>query len=499
MSSTSTAAPALSEISRRRLSDRIFGFPALLAGILVARACWTCRSNIVDIDMWWHLRNAAYLLANHRLPNIDTYSFTVAGTPWMSHEWLGEIPFLLGFRVLGLRGLFVVTFLCVAVLSLSLFQICRVRTSDPLAAALATIAAGVLGMISWSPRPQLLGWLCFTAIYAILLLYREHRTAKLWLIPPLFCLWINCHGGWAYGLIVFAIVIAAGLLPEDVGLIAARPWSRTELKQLLTTLGASVALLFVNPFGYKLVWYPLDYLFRQKLNTALVEEWQSVNFNDERGMYVFAILAAVFLFAVLQRRRWHIDEVLLAGFALYGGLAHLRMLLPAGIILAPILAPHMEGLSAYDPRQERRLINGILLAGVAGFLVFAFPREAMLQKRLPEHFPVNATHFIRAHPLDGPVFNYYEWGGYLEWELPQMKMFIDSRVDIFEYKGVLRDYVKIATLNDSEELLDRYAIRYVLYAPTTGLAYHLGKSPAWREIYRDHDAVLFARVAPLAR
>ncbi len=65
----------------------------------------------------------------------------------------------------------------------------------------------------------------------------------------------------------------------------------------------------------------------------------------------------------------------------------------------------------------------------------------------------------------------------------------------FEYKGVLRDYVKISTLNETEELLDRYGIRYVLYAPATALAYHLGKSSNWREIYRDHDTVLFARVA----
>jgi len=40
----------------------------------------------------------------------------------------------------------------------------------------------------------------------------------------------------------------------------------SQRKNLLLAWGASVASLFVNPFGARLVFYPLDLAFRQKLN-----------------------------------------------------------------------------------------------------------------------------------------------------------------------------------------------------------------------------------------
>ena len=50
------------------------------------------------------------------------------------------------------------------------------------------------------------------------------------------------------------------------------------------------------------------------------------------------------------------------------------------------------------------------------------------------------------------MFNYYDWGGYLEFELANVRTFIDTRVDMFEMQGVLRDYLQITSINNSEEL-----------------------------------------------
>ena len=108
-----------------RLTQRLFSFPAVIVGILIAKAFWTCRSRIADPDIWWHLRNADVLVSTHHFPNSDTYSFTAAGAPWVNHAWLSELVFFFSYRALGLRGLFVVSFLAVAALSLSIFFLCR--------------------------------------------------------------------------------------------------------------------------------------------------------------------------------------------------------------------------------------------------------------------------------------------------------------------------------------------------------------------------------------
>src|SRR5512143_1040493 len=83
---------------------RITSFPGLIVTVIVVKVFWTCRNNIADPDLWWHLRNVQYLATYLRFPNIDTYSFTAAGSPWMNHEWLSELPYYAAFRGLSLTG-----------------------------------------------------------------------------------------------------------------------------------------------------------------------------------------------------------------------------------------------------------------------------------------------------------------------------------------------------------------------------------------------------------
>jgi hypothetical protein len=66
--------------------------------------------GLPEPDIWWHLRNAAYLFQHHSFPQVDTYSFGAAGSPRLNYEWLSEIPFLLGFDAGGLQGLLALYF-----------------------------------------------------------------------------------------------------------------------------------------------------------------------------------------------------------------------------------------------------------------------------------------------------------------------------------------------------------------------------------------------------
>ncbi len=95
-------------------------------------------------------------------------------------------------------------------------------------------------------------------------------------------------------------------------------------QKLLLALAASLAALFANPFGYKLVLYPFDLLFHQQGVMHFIEEWDSVDFNSLNGRLalgmIFGLLAAV----VFSRRRWKLDEVLLTAFSLWAALSHVR-------------------------------------------------------------------------------------------------------------------------------------------------------------------------------
>jgi hypothetical protein len=181
-------------------------------------------------------------------------------------------------------------------------------------------------------------------------------------------------------------------------------------------------------------------------------------------------------------------------FVLYFGLTHIRFLLLAGIVLPPVIAPRFGKISSYQPGRERKLLNGVLLAAVAGILVFGFPSQRYLEQQVEDYFPMRAVEYLRSNPIRGKLFNSYEWGGYLEWNFREEKIFIDSRTDLFEQKGVLKDYLEIINISNSQQLLDRYGISAVLIPSGTRLDYFLSQNDHWQNAYRDNVAAVYRRV-----
>jgi hypothetical protein len=100
--------------------------------------------------------------------------------------------------------------------------------------------------------------------------------------------------------------------------------------------------------------------------------------------------------------------------------------------------------------------------------------------------------------LNGRIFNNYAWGGYMEWNAPELKPFIDGRADIFVCNGVFDDFVKATAIEEPLDILNRYRIDYALLNPNQPLAYLLEHSREWRMIYSDKVAVLFERTPTTA-
>jgi len=93
------------------------------------------------------------------------------------------------------------------------------------------------------------------------------------------------------------------------------------------------------------------------------------------------------------------------------------------------------------------------------------------------------------------VFNRYMWGGYLIFFCRDVKPFVDGRTDIFEYTGVLKDYLDAEQLKDSLQIMDKYRIHYVLLPPDYPLAYLLKNNTGWKVIFTDDVAMIFERAS----
>ncbi|MGA3318507.1 MAG: hypothetical protein ABSC64_18990 [Candidatus Korobacteraceae bacterium] len=494
---TSETAPPAARTSWTGLAARVFSFPVMCMFLLVLLIFGRSVRGIGDPDIWWHLRNAAYLFQHHSFPNVDTYSFGAAGAPWLNFEWLSEVPFFLGFRAVGLQGLLTVYFAVLVLIYVGVYyRSCRAG-ADCKDAAIVTFLAILLGAVSISPRTLLFGWLCMVGL--LLVLDHFQRTGKgLWLLPPLFALWINLHASWVFGMVVLTLTIASGLVGGEWGLVEARRWTSGELKRLLSVFAASLAVLFVNPFGYRLLLYPFDLLLRHQGFMQYIEEWQSVDFSNSNGKLALILIFSLMAAALFSRRQWRLDEVLLTAFALWAALSHGRFLFFAGLIVPPILAPRLKLFPPYRPEIDKLWLNAGIMAAVVGWLIFSFPSSAKLQQRVSEDYPTAALELMQRQHVNGRIFNDYGWGAYMEWSAPELKPFIDTRLDLFLYNGVFDDCIRATALKDSFGILDKYKIEYVLLPPHQPLTYLLEHSPAWHSIYTDKVAVLFERTPATA-
>jgi hypothetical protein len=468
-------------------------FLVVLTFVVLTLVFILAHGKIADPDIWWHLHNADYLIHHHSLPRYDMYSFTVPGNPWINHEWLAELPYYFAWRVLGFRGIDAVTFVTLSLIFLGVLYLSYRECGNYKAAAVACSYAVFLGTVSFGPRTILFGYVCLVVLLILLQRLRQNGRAPLWLMPPLFCLWVNTHGSWFIGMILFSTIVATGLVRLKWGMVESEPWTPSQRKKLFLAWGASVGVLFVNPFGERLVFYPLDLAFRQKLNIAHIAEWVSVDFHNPRGKVVLGLLIILLISALLRPRRWTLAEVAVVLFALYSGLTYVRFLFLVAIVVTPVLAKILDFVPPYRPELDTPKINTFVILLMIAGVVYYWPRESQLQATVGEQYPVKAVSYLQAHPPSGRVLNSYLWGGYLNWKDPDVKVFVDSRVDIFEYTGVFKDYLDLTALKSPELILDKYQIRYVLLSHDESLVYVLEHDSKWRVSYSDRLSVLLER------
>ena len=456
---------------------------------------------MADPDIYWHLRDAQFMATGHRWIRHDMFAYTTAGMPWIDHEWLAELPFYAAFHLGGTHGLFWLTTALLGLIFAGVYLLARKSSGSPLAAWIVTVAAIVLGTVSYGPRTLLFGWICLVLLLLLLARFEKSRKAgdaiaekrTLWLIPPLFALWINLHGSWLIGLTLLAVYVGCGLFEVHLGAIHGRRWRAEERRLLLVLLGCSMAALFLNPYGWRLTAYPFDLAFNQKLNIAHVEEWQALDSHTIRARVFFALLGGGFVAQLVRRRAWAPYQLAFCFTGIYAALLHTRFLFLAAILSLPLFAEDL----AWEPHPPARKDKSLLRLSLLGLAVVSTIRISQSRMAVVSEtagYPTQALPFLRSFHPQGPVLNDYLWGGYLELYAPNIPIFIDSRVDIFERRGIFRDYLEILEMKNTLAILERDRIRYVLFTRDSPLAYFLKQLPAWKIDYEDGTTVLLERI-----
>ena len=473
-----------------RVFNRIFTRHLLNAAILMvvplvfAQPLRQAIELLRDADLWWHLADARNLLATLHFVQVEPYSFSVAGQRWVNPEWLSEVPYWLGFRFFHFTGIYLVTWLGLAANVLFVYWRGYLKSGHMAAAFWAAALGFELMTVNSGPRTIIIAYLALSAELAILEALERGNRRLLWLMPPLFCVWINLHGSWMIGLGLLVLYIASGLFTFQKGIFDQAARSFEENKRLAGVCFASIVALFVNPYGWQLVYNPVDMILNQKLNIANAEEWQPLNLGWFVGKCALLAIVLRILSNCIRGRKWKLYEIVFIIFAWFSAFDHARFAFLAAVITTPFLAADMQrAFCAHSNVKKTIPFFNALLVGEAVWMIFHIvPSERELQKDYDQLFPHQTLAMIQPN---WHTFNGADLGGIMAFE--SKPSYIDSRLDTFEHHGVLAAYLETIRLQDSFENLDKWHIDHILFPAHTPFIYLLEHSGGWREVKHEGE------------
>ncbi|HVB29282.1 MAG TPA: hypothetical protein VNG91_05660 [Terriglobia bacterium] len=481
----------------RAFLQKLASFPALCGMLLVLEVWATLPLFIHDPDLWWHIAVGAKILRTHAWPTFDPYSFTAHGNPWIAYEWLGEVVIALaahsGAMLAGLAWLRVGL---AGLLMLLLYYYACLRCRNSTAAFLATALVYLTAYGFLTLRPQLLGYIFLMITLISLERFRLKQQKSLWLLPVVFMLWVNTHGTFVLGLGIIALYWLSGVWEWQHGDLETSRWTRQERQHLAIVSLLCVLALLITPYGSRLAAYPFEMLLFQNFIVSHVPEWGAIRFTGMWSRSALVLVLLLFLSVLVFRPRWRLEEMVLFPATFYEACIHRRMFVVFTLIFVPLLASEVaRWVPDLGLRWKRTALNASLMVLLAAGMLTLFPSHQELEEPINQMFPVAAVQYLQSHPVPGPMFNYYMWGGYLIWKFGgRHRVFIDGRADIYAYSGVFADYAAIVSLSPQTLfLLRKYSIRSCLLTREDHLGTFLAALPDWRRVYEDDVSVLYVR------
>lgn len=466
----------------RRPIDTVWAIlPALLPALV------SLLSNLGTIDLAYHVRAGDLLIDAQAVPRVDTFTFTVAGEPWFDQQWgaqliLSVLHALGGWSTLGVveAALIGFSFWLVA-------RTARIQGASARAASLLAIAGFLVGALTLTIRPQLLA-VPLVALAVLLTTDRARHPGRLWFIPLLAAINANLHGSF----ILYPVIVGLAWFDDKVERRAGRG-------RLLAIGGLSILATFATPFG-PLVWRYAFELATDPVIRETITEWAPVTLSTITGALMVVSAIAVAVFAARRPRSvpWGAVATLVLFFVM--AMLSYRAILWWGLIAPVVVAGLLgDGTSqlpttgrASAAARESTAPARVLILGLVAAAILLLPwwRSGTYESNLDDA-PHGIVRAVREGlPDDARLFVFQEWASWFEYALPEMTVFVDSRIELFP-ESVWVDYGQVAFARDGwREALDRWDPDAIVADVDWELLPRLRDSPTWEVAYEDEDGVL---------
>jgi hypothetical protein len=462
----------------------------------------------VDADLWWHLRVGQWVVEHREVTTTDSFSQwgLASEKPWLAYSWLFEVLIYGLYSQFGLVGVVAYRLLMslAVVATLHWFQAGRKPAFLPGAFPLVLTVFAFCPLIT--ERPWLFTILFFIiTLNAVLTLRAGTASWTIWLLPLIYALWANIHIQFVYGLFLLGLacigpVIDRVLWPDRADDTAATFRSRTWWQLVLLTSLCTASTL-ANPYHARLYGVVLEYA-TQQAPFRFIDELTALSFRFAWDWAVLGLTLAAAFTLGRKTRLSSFDALLLMSTAWFSFRAKRDVWFVTVAAVAILAEAFPAPASVRTPRWTRWIVVGFVLSIVGVTYPFFWNAERM-KVEVAQRYPAAAVAFIKQRGYAGQLYNGFNWGGYLIWELPNLPVSIDGRTNLYGDERITRAFLtEMGTLPDQSSNYpgwdadpDVTGAELLICDRHTPLAALLERDTHFEVVYRDELAVVLVTKA----
>jgi hypothetical protein len=530
---------------------------SLLAVFLLFMISLGLLTKIFTSDFGTHIALGREIVQTRSVTDREFLNYPSLGMQNVNTVWGFQALLYLVFSAGGTYG---VSFLCWAVVFgvfLLIHRSTTIRGADPLIAVAAIFAFSGFLRIRIQPRPEIFTYLFIAlTIYLFTEYFYGKRKKRIYLFPAVMLVWANMHSAYLIGFILCGAFIADAL--------ARSAWNRQLQWPLLKRLLASPVLVGIaglivcglNPSHYDSILAPLHLLSKSGGTDQVQMMISELTPVKGTGFYSYYKAAAAFAATTMLLgafgRRLYLLDIFLFAISFKGAWDSARAVSMMGLFLSPGVSLQLTGFLAKagewfapkgkaaeksrektlgkekagkkekgrEKRKEeekagkqdaprfswgRTVVTAVTVLALVAFggttIVFSLG-QLQYGVGLTEHkFSLGAAEFLRRNPVPGNMFNFFDIGGFLDWQLyPKALTFIDGRT--YNTAVFMEHQTVTAAFPGWENILDKYGVTYIVTKAVDSAGMTLPIIPAlfnhpnWSLVYADGLFVVFVRNSP---
>ncbi len=385
--------------------------------------------TFIDPDLGWHLRAGEMVLQSGTAPTVDPWNYLMPKHEWIDHEWLLD-AMLWHAWTNDYWMLVLFAFIIIPLIPLYVW----IRRSEQVLSLFFTTFAGVFILQVTGMRLQMISFLFYFLLYEIFFLsLSQYKKVFFYLLPFFFLVWANIHAGFAAGLACWGLILFGRVIDERNELIL--PFARKYFAEIVSFVFSTIATL-CTPYQFA--------LWKEILATVdipeitRIAEWQPAFYSN--GLILAFFLGSGFALAgnYFSRKDW--QRNIPALFFLLQFLLHIRVVTIFLVTAIPLVFEYSNKLftaftmSKTDEKQQKRQKKiriyfeyGILATTI---LLLFYPSiyAAIESPYRPPMEGIQALSHQTLVKIPGNIFNEYGMGGWLIYDNPHRKLFIDGRM-----------------------------------------------------------------------